>query len=136
MKSMKDIDEKCEDSDFPCLAESHLPGREFSCEAFINKGKVRFLNITEYVHLGYSNFIPEGHYLNSKRELIHKHVQKLVDIFGIEYGMVHPEWFLTENDELNFGETELNGLKFNILSNSWSLSSDCSVNYIIVAKKN
>ena len=38
--------------------------------------------------------------------------------------------------KLNFGETELNGLKFNILSNSWSLSSDCSVNYIIVAKKN
>ena len=105
LRSMSDIDEKVEDGDFPCLAESHLPGREFSCEAFIHKGKIRFLNITEYVHLGYSNFIPEGHYLNTKRDLIHKHVQKLVDIFGIEYGMVHPEWFLTENDELNFGET-------------------------------
>ncbi len=105
LRSMADIDAKVEDSDFPCMVESHLPGREFSCEAFINKGKIRFLNITEYVHLGYSNFIPEGHYLNSKRDLIHKHVQKMVDIFGIEYGMVHPEWFLTENDELNFGET-------------------------------
>lgn len=105
LKSMRDIDEQCEDSDFPCLAESHLPGREFSCEAFIHKGKIRFLNITEYVKLGYSNFIPEGHYLETKRDLIHKHVQKLVDIFGIEYGMIHPEWFLTENDELNFGET-------------------------------
>ena len=102
---MNDVDEKCEDGDFPCLAESHLPGREFSCEAFIHGGKIKFLNITEYVKLGYSNFIPEGHYLESKRDLIHKHVQKLVDIFGIEYGMVHPEWFLTENDELNFGET-------------------------------
>lgn len=105
LKSMSDIDEQCEDSDFPCMVESHLPGREFSCEAFINKGKIRFLNITEYVKLGYSNFIPEGKYLESKRDLIHKHVQKLVDIFGIEFGMVHPEWFLTENDELNFGET-------------------------------
>lgn len=105
LRSMSDIDEKCEEGDFPCLAESHLPGREFSCEAFIHKGKIRFLNITEYVKLGYSNFIPEGHYLESKRDMIEKHVQKLVDLFGIEYGMVHPEWFLTENDELNFGET-------------------------------
>ena len=31
-------------------------------------------------------------------------MQQLVDIFGIEYGMIHPEWFLTENDELGFGE--------------------------------
>ncbi|WKN33222.1 carboxylate--amine ligase [Porifericola rhodea] len=104
LRSMSDIDEKVEDSDFPCLAESHLSGREFSCEAFIHKGKIRFLNITEYVKLGYSNFVPEGRYLESKRELIHKHVQKLVDIFGIEYGMIHPEWFLTDEDEMNFGE--------------------------------
>jgi len=104
LRSMSDIDEKVQDEDFPCMAESHLTGREFSCEAFIHKGKIRFLNITEYVKLGYSNFIPEGNYLASKRELIHKHVQKLVDIFGIEYGMIHPEWFLTEDDEMNFGE--------------------------------
>lgn len=104
LRSMEDIDKKVKDEDFPCLAESHLSGREFSCEAFIHKGKIRFLNITEYVKLGFSNFIPEGHYLESKRELIHKHVQKLVDIFGIEYGMIHPEWFLTEDDEMNFGE--------------------------------
>jgi len=104
LRSKQDIDEKIEDGDFPCLAESHLSGREFSCEAFIHKGKVRFLNITEYVKLGYSNFIPEGNYLATKRPLILKHIQKLVDIFGIEYGMIHPEWFLSENDELSFGE--------------------------------
>jgi len=126
LKSMDDIDRKCEDGDFPCLAESHLPGREFSCEAFIHKGKIRFLNITEYVHLGYSNFIPEGHYLHTKRELIHKHVQKLVDIFGIEYGMVHPEWFLTENDELNFGETACRipgGHILELASKSWEFDA-------------
>lgn len=104
LRSMKDIDEKVEDDDFPCLAESHLSGREFSCEAFVHGGKIRFLNITEYVKLGYSNFIPEGRYLHTKRDLIKKHMQKLVDIFGIEYGMIHPEWFLTEDDELSFGE--------------------------------
>lgn len=104
LRSMEDIDKKVQDSDFPCLAESHLSGREFSCEAFVHGGKIRFLNITEYVKLGYSNFIPEGRYLHEKRDLIRQHMQKLVDIFGIEYGMIHPEWFLTENDELGFGE--------------------------------
>lgn len=126
LRSMQDIEDKCEESDFPCLAESHLPGKEFSCEAFINKGKVRFLNITEYVHLGYSNFIPEGHYLRTKRDLIHKHVQKLVDIFGIEYGMIHPEWFLTENDELNFGETACRipgGHILELASKSWGFDA-------------
>jgi hypothetical protein len=104
LKSKKDIENKCEEGDFPCLAESHLPGTEFSCEAFIHGGKIRFLNITEYVKLGYSNFIPEGHYLHSKRDKIMQEMQKLVNIFGIQYGMIHPEWFLTENDELSFGE--------------------------------
>ena len=37
---------------------------------------------------------------------------------------------------LNLNRLDLNGLKFNIFSNNWSLSSDCSVNYILVAKKN
>ncbi|MEX0967964.1 MAG: carboxylate--amine ligase [Bacteroidia bacterium] len=104
LRSQADIDEKIEDADFPCLAESHLSGREFSCEAYIHAGKIRFLNITEYVHLGYSNFIPEGHYLASKRPLIMQKMEQLIKIFGIEYGMIHPEWFLDENDELSFGE--------------------------------
>ncbi|MBR9861375.1 carboxylate--amine ligase [bacterium] len=104
LRSMSDIDEKVEDSDFPCLTESHLSGREFSCEAFVHRGKIKFLNITEYVKLGFSNFIPEGDYLASKRPLIMEKMQQLVDIFGIEYGMIHPEWFLTEKDELSFGE--------------------------------
>ena len=104
LRSVEDVDKKVQDEDFPCLAESHLQGTEFSCEAFIHKGKIRFLNITEYVKLGYSNFVPEGKYLKTKRKRILKEMQKLVDIFGIEYGMIHPEWFLTSKDELSFGE--------------------------------
>ena len=38
--------------------------------------------------------------------------------------------------KLNLNKLYLDGLKFNILSNSWSLSSNCSVNYIMVVKKN
>lgn len=104
LRSHAEIDEKVEPGDFPCLVESHLPGKEFSCEAFVHNGKVRFLNITEYVRLGYSNFIPCGPELEAKRPLIAREVDKLVKSFGIEYGMIHPEWFLTENDELAFGE--------------------------------
>ncbi len=37
---------------------------------------------------------------------------------------------------ISLNKLDLSGVKFNILSNSWSLSSDCSVNYIMVGKKN
>lgn len=104
IKSREEIYTKIKRTDFPCLAESHLNGKEFSCEAFVHHGKIQFLNITEYVKLGYSNFIPAGPELESKRSLIQRECQKLVDIFGIEYGMIHPEWFLEENDQLHFGE--------------------------------
>ena len=38
--------------------------------------------------------------------------------------------------KLNLDKLDLDGLRFNIISNDWSLSQNCSVNYIIVAKKN
>lgn len=104
LRSKDDIQEKVIDRDFPCMVESHLPGQEFSCEAFIHNGEIKFMNITEYVRLGYSNFVPAGPELQEKRPKIREAMQKLVDAFGIEYGMIHPEWFLRENDELSFGE--------------------------------
>ncbi len=47
-----------------------------------------------------------------------------------------PEEIEKKFKKLNLDKADLNGLKFNIFTNNWSLSSDCSVNYIIVAKKN
>tara|TARA_B100000945_G_C20382541_1_gene597993 strand:- start:856 stop:1581 length:726 start_codon:yes stop_codon:yes gene_type:complete len=47
-----------------------------------------------------------------------------------------PEEIEAKFGNLNLNKLNLDGLKFNILSNSWSLSSDCSVNYILLAKKN
>jgi hypothetical protein len=93
-----------EPDDFPCLLETHLDGQEFSCEVFIHNGKIRFLNITEYIRLGHTNFIPASPELESKRPLIEKAVQDLIDAFGIEYGMIHPEFFITPNDVISFGE--------------------------------
>ena len=52
------------------------------------------------------------------------------------------EKFLKPNEiehrlnKLNLRKFNLDGLRFNIMSNSWNLSENCSVNYIMVAKKN
>ena len=89
---------------FPCLAESHLAGQEFSVEAFINKGKIEFMNITEYVHLGYSQIVPETSKLTKMRPKIRKAIEKLMKAFGIVNGMIHPEYFLDHEGELHFGE--------------------------------
>ncbi|MFW5904926.1 MAG: ATP-grasp domain-containing protein, partial [bacterium] len=104
LRSQAAIDERVVDEDFPCLVESHLPGQEFSVEAFVHEGEIRFLNVTEYVKLGYSNFVPAGPRLEERRERIREATRRLVKAFGVEYGMIHPEWFLTDEDELSFGE--------------------------------
>ena len=49
---------------------------------------------------------------------------------------VKPQELEKKFKQLNLDKLNLDGLNFNIISNSWSLSSDCSVNYIIVGKKN
>lgn len=103
IRSEEDVKE-IEEEEFPCLLESHLDGQEFSCEVFIHKGKIQFLNVTEYVKLGHSNFIPCSPRLNENREKIRSAVQELIDAFGIEYGMIHPEYFLTSNGKISFGE--------------------------------
>lgn len=92
------------EKNFPCLLETHLDGQEFSCEAFIHAGKVRFLNITEYIHLGHTNFVPASPKLQSRRPHIRKAVEDLVEAFEIEYGLIHPEFFITPDDKVNFGE--------------------------------
>lgn len=126
LKSRADIDEKIIEKDFPCMVESHLPGKEFSCEAFIHDGKIRFMNITEYVKLGYSNYVPCGPELEQHRERIREKMQLLVDAFGIEYGVIHPEWFLTENNDLSFGEVACRipgGHIFELISKSYDFDA-------------
>lgn len=96
--------EKMEEQEFPYLMESHLDGQEFSCEAFIHNGEVKFLNITEYVKLGHSNFVPASPELEAYRPQILREIQKLVDSFEIKYGVIHPEYFISHDGTLNFGE--------------------------------
>lgn len=103
IKAPSDLDHVSDDL-FPCMVESHLDGQEFSCEVFVHDGKIRFMNVNEYIHLGYSQLLPPTPSLEEHRPRIREEVQKLIDAFGIRYGLLHPEYFLDRQGQLNFGE--------------------------------
>ncbi|TVS10343.1 MAG: carboxylate--amine ligase, partial [Wenzhouxiangella sp.] len=92
------------EEEFPALMESHLDGWEFAVEAWVYNGKIRFLNISEYVTLGYSVYVPASPELEHYREKITRQVEKLIKTFGIEFGFIHPEYFVTSDEEMYFGE--------------------------------
>jgi hypothetical protein len=92
------------DEEFPALLESHLDGLEFACEVFIHNRKIRFLNISEYVHLGYSVFIPASPKLEEWRPRIEEEIEKLIEAFDINHGLIHPEYFVTKDGAMYFGE--------------------------------
>lgn len=92
------------DEEFPVLMESHLDGWEFAVEAWIHNGKIVFLNISEYVTLGYSVFVPASPELEKYRPEITRQIEKLIKTFDIKFGFVHPEYFVTSDGEMYFGE--------------------------------
>ena len=92
------------DSEFPLLMESHLDGWEFAVEAWVHDGKIRFLNISEYVTLGYSVFVPATPELESWRAAITEQIEKLIKTFDIKFGQIHPEYFVTSDGTMYFGE--------------------------------
>ncbi|HKJ83073.1 MAG TPA: hypothetical protein VJ961_03520 [Mariprofundaceae bacterium] len=92
------------EEEFPVLMESHLDGWEFAVEAWIHNGKIRFLNISEYVSLGYSVFVPASPELESYRPAIRQQIEKLIKTFDIKFGFIHPEYFVTSDGEMYFGE--------------------------------
>lgn len=92
------------EEEFPCLMESHLDGWEFAVEAWVHDGKIRFLNISEYVTLGYSVFVPATPELEKYRPQITQQIEKLIKTFDIKFGFIHPEYFVTSDGEMYFGE--------------------------------
>ena len=103
LKSIEDIASVSDDA-FPCMVESHLDGQEFSCEVFVHDGKIAFLNINEYIHLGYSQLLPPTPKLEEYRPRIREAIEKLIRTFEIKNSVLHPEYFLDAAGELNFGE--------------------------------
>lgn len=92
------------DEEYPLLMESHLSGWEFAVEAWIHDGKIKFLNISEYVTLGYSVFVPATKELESWRDAITKQIELLIKTFDIQFGQIHPEYFVTSDGTMYFGE--------------------------------
>ncbi|SFU35797.1 ATP-grasp domain-containing protein [Halomonas korlensis] len=92
------------EEEFPVLMESHLDGWEFAVEAWIHNGKIAFLNISEYVTLGYSVFVPASPELEKYRPQIVAQIEKLIKAFDIDFGLIHPEYFVTSDNEMYFGE--------------------------------
>ncbi|NIZ09794.1 carboxylate--amine ligase [Pseudooceanicola sp. HF7] len=103
IRDIEDID-KIPEEEYPLLMESHLDGWEFAVEAWIHDGEIKFLNISEYVTLGYSVFVPATHELESWRDAITKQIEKLIKTFDIKFGQIHPEYFVTSDGEMYFGE--------------------------------
>jgi len=103
IRTPDDVDSIPEE-EFPALMESHLDGWEFAVEAWIHKGKIVFLNISEYVTLGYSVYVPASPELEAYRPQITQQIEKLIKAFDIEFGLIHPEYFVTSDDEMYFGE--------------------------------
>ena len=103
IRDFEDI-EKIPLEEYPLLMESHLDGWEFAVEAWIHDGEIKFLNISEYVTLGYSVFVPATKELESWRDAITKQIEKLIKTFDIKFGQIHPEYFVTSDGEMYFGE--------------------------------
>src|SRR6056297_897855 len=103
VRKLEDID-SIPDDEYPLLMESHLDGWEFAVEAWVYDGKIKFLNISEYVTLGYSVFVPATKELESWRDAITKQVELLIKTFDIQFGQIHPEYFVTSDGTMYFGE--------------------------------
>jgi hypothetical protein len=103
IRTVEDV-ETISDDEFPALLESHLDGWEFAVEAWIHNRKVRFLNISQYVRLGYSVFVPASPELEKWRPRVEEELEKLIDAFDIDFGFIHPEYFVTSDGKMYFGE--------------------------------
>ncbi len=101
------------DDEFPALLESHLDGWEFAVEAWIKDRKIQFLNISEYVTLGYSVFVPATPELEKWRGKITEQIEKLIEVFDIDFGFIHPEYFVTNDGTMYFGEVAYRPPGFN-----------------------
>ena len=101
------------DDEFPALLESHLDGWEFAVEAWIKDRKIQFLNISEYVTLGYSVFVPATPELEKYRAKITEQIEKLIEVFDIDFGFIHPEYFVTNDGTMYFGEVAYRPPGFN-----------------------
>ncbi len=84
------------------LAEAYVKGTEVSVETLVQNGKPIFHNMTEYLHQWRKSVVPARIHKDLYREIININDQ-VINGFGVDRGMTHAEFYLTDNGPL-FGE--------------------------------
>ena len=87
------------------LAESLITGTEMSVETFTKDGIPFFHNSTEYLHIWRKSMVPADLGPSLKNTILELN-DKLITHFGLDSGMTHAEFYLTDNGPL-FGEIAL-----------------------------
>lgn len=103
-----------------CILERYVDAPEASIESFIDHGKIRFSNITQYYRKGHSNFVPAQFGASLQSSLLELNAQ-VISALGIAWGMTHLEVYLTSGGPL-FGEIALRppgGYIMNALHHAW-----------------
>lgn len=106
-----------------CILERYIDAPEASVESFIDKGRIRFTNITAYHRKGHSNFVPAVLEKVVSETLLALN-ERVISALGIAWGMTHLEVYLTENGPL-FGEIALRppgGYIMNAISHAWDFN--------------
>jgi len=84
------------------LAEAFVKGPEVSVETFVVDGKPVFHNITDYLHQWRKSLIPAS-LGGALTQTIIALNDKVIESFGIQRGLTHAEFYLTEDGPV-FGE--------------------------------
>lgn len=106
-----------------CILERYIDAPEASIESFIDKGTIRFTNVTAYHRKGYSNFVPAVLDMALSAKL-HALNEQVIAALGIAWGMTHLEVYLAESGPL-FGEVALRppgGYIMNAIAHAWDFN--------------
>ncbi|MCB1665175.1 MAG: ATP-grasp domain-containing protein [Pseudomonadales bacterium] len=106
-----------------CILERFVNAPEASVESFVDRGRIRFTNITEYHRKGHCNFVPAVLEPELKKTLLALN-ERVISALGIGWGMTHLEVYLTERGPL-FGEIALRppgGYIMNAISHAWDFN--------------
>lgn len=105
------------------ILERFVDAPEASIESFIDRGRIRFTNITQYHHKGHCNFVPAAFDPELERTLLSLN-ERAIGALGIGWGMTHLEVYLTPRGPL-FGEIALRppgGYIMNALQHAWDFN--------------
>jgi len=105
------------------ILERFVDAPEASIESFIDRGRIRFTNITQYHHKGHCNFVPAAFDPALERTLLALN-ERAIGALGIGWGMTHLEVYLTPRGPL-FGEIALRppgGYIMNALQHAWDFN--------------